>query len=434
MDSINARHATYGRRVTRGICQVIATIPAFTVAVGVTPAFAGSSGTALHAFTGGTAGDTPQFGTLVQDKAGALYGTTTGDNSTKNAAAGTVYQLTPAKGKKWKFTSIYKFPVTRGTYAGRPVGGLAIDASGNLYGATSFGLIFELSPPGAGSSKWTYQTIANLENDGITLIGSLLLSSSGTLFGVSSTSTEYQNGSIFQLVPPSGGQGTWTYQTLYGFQGGSDGAVPLAGVIADAKGNLYGTTSEGGTPNKGTVFELSPPGGGQTTWNESVIYTFQSGTGDGTQPLGSLLLGESGALFGTTPFGGSSNNGTVFELVPPGAGQTVWSETIIHSFTGLGFSGPYGGVISGANGDLYGSTSTGAVGTGGTVFRLTPPAAGKKKWQRKTLWGFPTQASGTFPEGNLLLSNGNLYGTTETGGLQVCKGATYCGTVFEVTP
>jgi uncharacterized repeat protein (TIGR03803 family) len=157
---------------------------------------------------------------------------------------------------------------------------------------------------------------------------------------------------------------------LYGFKGGSDGTDPSAGLIADKQGALYGTTRFGGTGNGGTVFKLTPPAKGQTVWTETVLYRFCSlpNCSDGASPFAGLIADNSGTLYGTTTGGGTG--GTVFKLTPPAKGQTVWTGTVLYGFKG-GSDGtdPYAGLIADKQGALYGTMTGG--GTGGTVFKLT---------------------------------------------------------------
>jgi hypothetical protein len=170
---------------------------------------------------------------------------------------------------------------------------------------------------------------------------------------------------------------------LYRFTGfPAEGSSPPAGLIADKQGALYGTTRLGGTSGGvegfGTVFKLTPPAKGQTAWTETVLYNF---TGDGFSPRAGLIADNSGALYGTTEGGGTKNGrggvGTVFKLTPPATGQTVWTETVLHSFTG-NFNGgsdgsnPVAGLIAGKQGALYSTTFFGGNRSeNGTVFKLT---------------------------------------------------------------
>src|ERR1039458_9150522 len=212
---------------------------------------------------------------------------------------------------------------------------------------------------------------------------------------------------------------------------GTDGLQPYAGLIFDAAGNLYGTTGFGGTYRRGPVFELTPAGGG--SWTETVLYSFGNGT-DGVTPYAGLIFDAVGNLYGTTFFGGTYRNGTVFELTPAAGGG--WTEKVLHNFndngTGADGANPYAGLVFDGAGNLYGTTQSGGTNSGwGTVFELTPTAGGS--WTEKVLYNFCSQANctdGGSPEGGLIFdAAGNLYGTTVEGG----TGGSW-GAVFELTP
>jgi uncharacterized repeat protein (TIGR03803 family) len=220
------------------------------------------------------------------------------------------------------------------------------------------------------------------------------------------------------LTPAAGG--TWTEKVLWSFGGGTDGILPRDWLIFDAAGNLYGTTTTGGTSSAGTVFELSPSGGG---WTEQVLHAF-NGT-DGRNPIAGLIFDAAGNLYGTTNQGGTSNLGTVFELTPA-AGRT-WTEQVLHNFGGgTDGAGPQAGLIFDAAGNLYGTTFSGGSYGGGTVFRLNA--------QGEVLLQSFSGTDGANPVGGLVFdAAGNLYGTTNLGGASsFCSGG--CGTVFEITP
>ncbi len=220
-------------------------------------------------------------------------------------------------------------------------------------------------------------------------------------------------------------------KTLYKFEGGSDGAVPYAGLISDSAGNLYGTTGIGGdvscqSSGCGTVFKLAPNG------EETILHAFTGGN-DGEVPVGGLVADGSGSLFGTTLGGGTSFAGTVFRLTPDG------TETILYTFQGRSDgSEPASTLLIDGNGDLFGTTEVGGSFNGsdcegegcGTVFELEP--GGKKI----PLYAFQGDGDGQFPTGALVADkNGNLYGTTSEGGVDNCpNGSSGCGTVFEIAP
>jgi uncharacterized repeat protein (TIGR03803 family) len=233
-------------------------------------------------------------------------------------------------------------------------------------------------------------------------------------------------------------------RVLHAFQAGADGAGVMSGVIADALGNLYGTTFNGGTgpcllfqQGCGTVFELSPPATKGGTWVETVLYSFQSGT-DGAGPRGNLTLDKSGNLYGTTWEGGQNATcpgcGTVFELEPPSEPGGVWTERVLHRFTGDSGGGdgsaPNGGMTF-DGGILYGTSYGGGAQGSGTVFQLSPPSVEGGDWTESVVHSFDQPANGSFPLSSLITDKtGNLYGTTQSGGTTEGTG---WGTVFKLT-
>src|ERR1039458_4539934 len=210
------------------------------------------------------------------------------------------------------------------------------------------------------------QVLHSFQNDGadgVDPYAGLIFDGAGNLYGTTWQGGTYGYGTVFELTPTAGG--TWTENVLWSFGSGTDGTSPVAGLIFDAVGNLYGTTLQGGTYGYGTVFELTPAAGG--TWTEKVLYSFGSGT-DGANPYAVLIFDAAGNLYGTTYFGGSSDagNGTVFEVSPSAGG--VWTEHVLHRF-GNGTDGiwPQAGLVFDAVGNLYGTTSVGGTFGWGTV-------------------------------------------------------------------
>jgi len=203
---------------------------------------------------------------------------------------------------------------------------------------------------------------------------------------------------------------SYTQRVLYGFAGGSDGATPLAGLVRDSSGHLYGTTYGGGTYGSGTVFDISLGG------VERVLYSFTGGA-DGGNPQADLIRDTANNLFGTTAGGGAHNYGTVFEVSVGGV------ETVLHSFTGTGGDGayPFAGLVRDATGNLYSTTVGGGIHSAGTVFKVD------KAGTETVLYSFTGGVDGLNPFAGLVLdAAGNLYGTTKYGGT---SGA---GTVFKV--
>jgi uncharacterized repeat protein (TIGR03803 family) len=302
---------------------------------------------------------------------------------------------------------------------GNPSGSLLIDNSGNLYGAADggagtncsgfgCGVVFKLAPGGTEKVLYTFQG----GSDGQYPEGNLIADNSENLYGMTLEGGNYNGsecetagcGTVFE-VKPNGDK-----KTLHAFQSGTDGSFPEGGVITDAAGNLYGTTFAGGgcsanSSGCGTVFKVTSTG-------ESVLYAFQ-GNSDGMFPEGSLIADNAGNLYGTTSFGGTFGAGTVFELSPTG------QETLLYSFKGgSDGENPEAGLVMDKKGNLYGTTfeagadscgKTGYVGCG-TVFELSP------KGKEKVLYAFKTRHGGNPTAGLLLGAHDDLYGTTTDGG------------------
>jgi uncharacterized repeat protein (TIGR03803 family) len=193
----------------------------------------------------------------------------------------------------------------------------------------------------------------------------LIADSDGNFFGT--TSGDGQDlGAVFKLSLPATAGGAWTETVLHAFTGGSDGGSPQAGLIADSKGNLYGTTAYGGASNAGTVFELTPPATAGGAWTETLLHAFTGGR-DGGFPQAGLIADSKGNLYGTTAYGGASKIGTVFKLSPPATAGGAWTETVLSSFNYSDGANPVGILYGTTSG---GGVSCPYVGCG-TVFELT---------------------------------------------------------------
>jgi uncharacterized repeat protein (TIGR03803 family) len=385
--------------------------------------------------------DNPEGG-LVFDTSGNLYGTTFAGGL--SGGYGAVYELSPSGGG-WTETILYSFcPNCAG--GSSPLGSLAIDAEGNLYG-TAFhgggngcgggcGVVFELSP---GAQSWNETVVYAFSggSDGAIPFAGLVFDTAGNLYGTTlyggtgkcpTTGFAPGCGVVFELSKST--TGDWTETVLHSFQGGKDGDSPSARVTLDGAGNVFGTTAGSAPDDPGTVFKLAHEKTGK--WNETVLYRF-AGAADGNSPEADVVLDKEGSVYGTTRYGGTGKCsaygykgcGTVFKVQHS---EATWTESVLHSF-GVGESGedPAAGLVFNATGDLYGTTAEGGNGCG-TVFQLTPTSGGK--WSEKVLHRFACSTSdGAFPLGDLILdSAGNIYSTDQYGG-------TYdSGTVFEVTP
>ena len=257
----------------------------------------------------------------------------------------------------------------------------------------------------------------------------LVVDTNGFLYGTSLTGGTNNQGTVFELTPNGSG---WIESIIWDFGSGIDGKQPQSRLILDSAGNLYGTTASGGRNNLGTVFELSFNG---SIWTETVLWDFGNTSGDGSSPLRGVTMDPGGNLYGTTSAGGASGKGTVFELSPVGGG--LWNETILLSFAGISDgAAPRGGVIGDAAGNLFGTAQQGGTYNSGTAFELSPPAIAGNPWTVKVLWAFGSGTDGRGPGAELISDgNGNLYGTTWDGGSYDCHCINnYGGTVFRLTP
>jgi uncharacterized repeat protein (TIGR03803 family) len=412
----------------RTVFNAIITVAlAFTWVYG---ANAASTEKVLYSFHGTPDASIPTSN-LISDDAGNLYGTTArGGISDGYYGNGTVFKLSPASGH-WRETILYKF--SGGSDGKYPSSGLVSDSAGNLYGTTSqggssscgCGVVFKVDPSGTETVLYSFNG-----TDGDEPMGGLIFDAHGDLFGTTTNGGTNFDGTVFELVPNS--DGTWTEQVLYSFTSGSgDGSNPEAGVVMDHAGNLYGTTESGGNnPGDGTVFELKHSG---SSWKESILYSFTGGA-DGSRPFAGLTIHD-GKLYGTTIAGGSGT-GVVFELQ---RGSSGWTETVIYAFKGHpDGASPEAAVIFDQSGNLYGTTYSGGwrycfIGCG-TIFKLTPKSGGG--WQETVLYQFNGRgvSDGQNPEASLLRdAKGHLYGTTPLGGgTKSCPEG--CGVVFKLSP
>jgi uncharacterized repeat protein (TIGR03803 family) len=288
-----------------------------------------------------------------------------------------------------------------------PVAGLIQGADGNFYGTTyqggtnSAGTVFKLTPAGAETVLYSFAG----GTDGQYLQAGLIQGTDGNFYGTTIRGGTNGVGTVFKLTPAG------VETVLYSFSGGADGDYPFATLIQGADGNFYGTTSQGGLNNDGTVFKLTPAG------VETVLHSFAGGT-DGQYPQAGLVQGTDGNFYGTTLNGGPNAVGTVFKITPAGA------ETVLYSFTGGTDGGnPYAGLIQGADGNFYGTAFNGGQYGDGAVFKITSAGA------ETVLWSFGSGNDGTAPYATLIQgADGNFYGTTANGG------TVNAGAIFKLTP
>lgn len=273
--------------------------------------------------------------------------------------------------------------------------------------------------------------------DGAYPEGELTFDNSGNLYGTTADGGTYGNGTVFEMSPVQGGG--WDLQVLYSFTGGTDGYYPRGSLIFDGNGNLYGTTQFGGSSGNGNVFRLSPPNPPGLTWTETTLYSFGAFPGDGTDPVAGLIFDPSGNLYGTTALGGGSSVcasgcGSVYELTP--TQNDAWIETLLYSFSGQDGFSPQSQLVFDQQGDLYGTTAAGGKVCAqqkqgcGLVFELTPSGG---TWIEKVIHLFHGPDGAIPLAGVIFDSEGNLYGAAAAGGLIPCDIASAgCGTVFRL--
>ena len=365
----------------------------------------------LHSFTGYGDGSVPEAGVTL-DGAGNLYGTT---------FQGSVFKLSHA-GSGWVLSTLYRFQ--GGSDGARPASRVVFGPDGTLYGTTSaggangWGTVFNLRPPASvcrsTQCRWTETIIHNFtgSDGGAPQFGDLVFDAAGNIYGTTAGGGAHGEGVVFALT--SSGTG-WTESVLYSFAGGNDGAAPYSGVIFDAAGNLYGTTTLGGSHLVGTVYELTPS---QSGWSKTTLYSFD-GADHSFTPYGGLIFDRQGNLYGTA-CGGPNDGGTVYELVPSNGG---WTYNLVYGFSG--YAGPRDPPTMDANGNIFLTDLNTGPYQAGSVYELTRGTSG---WTATDLYDFNGANTGAAPFGNVVLdANGNVYGTTTLGGTN------NLGIVFEIT-
>lgn len=254
----------------------------------------------------------------------------------------------------------------------------------------------------------TLYSFSGTPNGGFAEAGLVLNSTTSTLYGTTANGGTYGWGMVYQLVPATGG--TWTQKMIYSFNPvglPGDGANPQSNLVLGSSGVLYGTTAFGGTSDDGTVFSLSPAAGG--VWTEKILHNFTAGA-DGAEPEAGLFLSaQTGVLYGTTYNGGTSGYGTVFQMTPATGGN--WTERVLYSFTG-GVDGgnPVANLVQATTQVIYGTTYSGGTQGYGAVFQLVP--AGGGVWTENSIYSFTNSTDGSGPEGPLTIHYMSVSGKT----------------------
>ena len=364
--------------------------------------------TVLHSLNPSKGDGSGPAGPLFMDKAGNFYGGTD---------SGAVFQLSP------KGSGGYNYNVIS-TCCEYGLGGFVMDASGNLYGTTYFGNVFELSPTTSG--QWAYTLVYGFNVN----VSDLTIDASGNLYGAAAYSGAYGDGYIFELSHASG---SWVLTDLFDFNGtdgaeGSGAAGFVPGVIFDGQGNLYGATYGGGASGDGVVFKLQNNSG---SWSDTVLHNFTGA--DGANPVAKLVMDASGNLFGTASEGGAHGSGSVFETTLVGS---TWVTYDLYDFAGYPNDGAYpdAPLVVASPGILYGVTAAGGpvnectieTSNGcGTAFKMQ---VYKGHGRETILHGFQSAGDGGDPGGVIEDSSGNLFGAAMFGGSR------NAGVVFELIP
>jgi len=370
---------------------------------------------------------------LIQGFDGNFYGTTLSGGTRSGFGVGTIFILSRAG----SLSTLYNFCTTSCNDGDDPEAGVIQANDGNFYGTTSgggtsgacnggCGTIYRLTPKG---KETTLHSFASL--DGSFSQAGLIQAVDGTFYGTTASGGAKCNGfvpcygTVFKITP--GGKLT----TLHSFClkiGCTDGLNPSAGLVQATNGNFYGTTPSGGNANSGgTIFQITPSG------KFATIYSFcsQTNCADGSSPGGPMLAAD-GNLYGTTGAGGTNGKGTVFQITPTGILTTLYSFC---SQTNCPDGSAPVGLIQATDGNFYGTTTSGGANcapTGcGTIFSLTPTGT------LTTLYSFCAETNctdGIEPTVAFMqATDGNFYGTTLAGGLDICFEEFSCGTVFRLS-
>ncbi len=420
MAKLEPQRIQYAASAPRTIIAALALL----VLIMVAPGAHAQTYRVLHNFSGGSDGAFPAA-TLTIDRGGNLYGTALVGG---RANAGTVFKLT-RYGANYIFNPIYNF---QGTYDGNgPWAPVTFGPDGRLYGTTlsggtycepsGCGVVFRLQPPATTPpspfTPWSESVVHAFQgspNDGDQpLFGNLMFDAAGNLYGTTSYGGSGSFGTVYKLTPSNGG---WTESILYNFAVGYSGQQPQAGVVMDQAGNLYGTTVTGGAGDNGVVYELSPT---QYGWQETILHAFHGD--DGILIYAGLVSDAAGNLYGAASDSGTGG-GTIFEL---SSGSQGWTFAIIYRLSGGGAGGPHQNLTIDAAGNLYGAAYDDGANGAGMVFKLS---------QSNGVWGLTDLhdfdfGTAFFPYGGVTLdANGNLFGTASGGGVYGD------GVVWEITP
>jgi uncharacterized repeat protein (TIGR03803 family) len=410
-----------------GQCVIAAAVAA--CAVSAVPAYAEKTETVLYSFCHSSGCPDGQYpdSPMVHDAAGNLYGTTLYGGNSNNA--GTIYELQKVE-NGWAFHSLYNFCSQSNCTDGNwPVGGLIVDSFGNLYGTTGLGgnaddgVVYELQTNG--TFKVLYSFCAQSEcTDGSNPFAGLayqgqqsgqLYDGVSTLYGTTAGGGPMNWGVVYTIAP---GEAEFLMYSFGADNNTNDGQSPAAPLITDGAGNLYGTTSGGGSTGDGTIFSIG------TSGSETLLFAFCSQEPEdcGSHPgAGALLMKPDGTLLGATAETGDLAKGVIYSLAV-GTYSTLANFCPRPNRPCKAGAEPNSGLIEGASGNLYGTAAGGGWSEKGTAFEL----AGSKLKAIYTFCALPNCTDGAYPDSRLLMNKRALFGTTEEGG------AFNGGTIFEL--
>jgi len=377
----------------------------------------------LWDFKGGSDGSGPWSNYFISDAKGNLYAATAAGGT---YGAGVVFMLTPA-GKE---TVLYEFKGQSNGDGAGPHGHLTFDAKGNIYGTTQnggtndTGTVYELSPKSGGG--WTEKVIYTFSAagaDGADPSAGMTIAADGTMYSTTPDGGAFGAGTVFSLKKTSKG---WKQTVIHSLNGSSDGGFPYEGLMMDSAGNLYGAAPTGGASGQGVIYRLSHTKQG---WVDTVLHNFTGQNGDGSGLYWIDLISDSaGNIYGATSFGGTNGTGMVWELVFSESKKT-YSEKILYDFGASGSgdgNNPYGGLVMDSKGNLYGTALNGGSSNLGAFYKLTKLG---KTWKETIVHSFTAANDGAQPTGNPYIdAKGRLYGMTETGG------TSNLGIVYRITP
>jgi uncharacterized repeat protein (TIGR03803 family) len=383
----------------------------------------------IHTFT-------DQYGVFpsagVTARAGVLYGTTSCTRPFP-CGNGTVYLMSGGD-SNWTYSLISRFSASGVS----PETGVVFGPDNHLYGTTTqggsenAGTVFSLGAAATvcktAACGWVEDVLYSFQGtpDGeLPCCEDLVWDSTGNIYGTTNAGGRSSLGTVFQMKESGS---NWTETPIYSFAG-PDGANPFGGVILDGDGNLFGTTTWGGSYGMygyGTVFELTYIDG--VGWTESVLYSFQD-LSDGENPEAGLVRDSAGNFYGASSRqGGSQGGGTIFKLSPVG---DSWIFTPIYSYD-LSDCAPVITLTMDGSGNLYGTTTCGGASRMGSVFKLTNTQNG---WTYTSVHDFSGGADGATPVSNVTIdTDGTLYGTAFYGGSPSCNPPSGCGTVWMIKP